>query len=261
MKNNAIQLEEIRLTGINKLDDYDWYHERHRVFPAVFENRMHKNILDISAGMGIVGKRINDNYSANLICNDISPTCLRSLKKLGLNTVSFDLDVADKAFPFPDEHFDAIISLATIEHLIHIDHFLNEIHRIMKNKGYLYLSAPNYNGLLYLIPLLITGKTFHDPLDVKECYEFYAHFRYFTYQTLLDYVSSIGFIPDSVYLPIPENSSNYKKLKAKSKVKALIFRTIMKSVYYLLSPRWASEPIICFQKNEAVKSKFRKVIL
>jgi SAM-dependent methyltransferase len=264
MRKDAIKLEETRLQGIRNIEDYPDFHERHRVFPAIFEDRQHKKILDIAAGVGCAAQRVQEGYPADLLCNDITPACLNILKKLGLSTISFDIDDEEKPFPFSDGYFDAIISMATIEHILHLDHFLKEMHRVLNNDGYLYLTAPNYAGLVYLPRFLLTGKTFHDPLSEssRTRYEFYAHVRYFTYRTLLEFVSSFGFIPDTVYLALPEGSSRYRALYSSSKPKALAFRYAMMVMYRVLSPRWASEPILCFRKTGSkVDRKFRKVIL
>jgi len=261
MKKEAIRLEEERLNKRGEITQYPSFHERHRIFPEVFEDRRHRKILDVAAGVGIVGKRIKDHYEAKLLCNDISPTCLKIMQGLGLKTTSFDIDHEENRFPFPDKHFDAIVCLATIEHVIHIDHFLREIYRILCDQGYLYLSAPNYSGLFYLFRLLVSGKTFHDPMLDSERYEFYAHVRYFTYRSLREFVGSFGFIPDTVYLALPEDSSRYQLLKQESKLKAFVFRHAMKSIYKL-SPRWAAEPVICFKKGSGVKgAALRKVII
>lgn len=261
MRNEAIELEELRLQDINDLSDYQAHHERHRIFPAVFENREQSRILDVAAGVGVVGKRIIDQYPAEMLCNDICPKCLQTLEKSGLKTVSFDIDDKEKAFPFADGHFDAVIALATIEHLINIDHFIEEISRILRDGGYLYISAPNYAGLTYLLPFLLSGKTFHDPLSDPSRYEFYAHVRYFTYRTLLEYIGSYDFTPDTVYLPLPESSSRYVSLRRKSLLKAILFRSAMK-IIYRLSPRWNAEPVICFQKSgKSKKEAIRKVIM
>jgi len=264
MRKDAIQLEETRMEGVRNLEDYPDFHERHRVFPAIFENRQHQRILDSSAGVGCTAQRIRDNYPAQLICNDISPTCLNILKELGLSIISFDIDNDEQHFPFPDGYFDAVISLATIEHLIHVDHFVKEIHRILQEDGYLYISTPNYASLWYIPRFLIAGKTFHDPTSdsARTRYEFYAHVRYFTYRTLREFVQSFGFTPKAVYLPLPKGSTRYKALYTASKPKALLYRYAMQALYTLFSPRWATEPILCFQKSTAgATNAFHKVVL
>ncbi len=263
MTKTAVRLEETRLQGIKNIEDYPDFHERHRVIPAIFENRQHKRILDVAAGVGAAACRIKENYPAELLCNDITPTCLAMLKKQGIPTISFDLD-GEQSYPFPDGHFDAVLSLSTIEHLLHVDHFVQEAYRILSDDGYLYLTSPNYAALPYIPRYLMGGRTFHDPLSesARTRYEFYAHVRYFTYRTLLEFVTSFGFIPDTVYLAAPGGSTRYRALLASSKVKALSFRYAATLMYRLLSPRWASEPILCFRKtNNKTDRKFRKVVL
>jgi SAM-dependent methyltransferase len=262
MKKDAVILEEERLKGIETIEDYASVHERHRVFPAIFENRQHKKVLDTSAGVGVAAQRIAASYPTDLLCNDISPCCLEILNKLHLPAVSFDLDDTGSHFPFADGYFDAVISLATIEHLLHVDHFVQETYRILDERGYFYISTPNYAALMYLPRFLLTGRTFHDPLRESSRYEFYAHLRYFTYRTLLEFVSSFGFVPDTIYLALPGGSSRYQAMYTNSRLKALSFRSAMKFLYTFFPPRWASEPIICFRKAPSAKNgRIRKVIL
>jgi len=263
MREDAVSLEETRLSGIEEIEDYPSLHERHRIFPAVFEDRRHRRILDVAAGVGCAAHRIQEGYPAELVCNDVSPTALKVLEKLGLNTVSFSLDDEGEPFPLETGSFDAVVALATIEHMIHVDHFVEEIHRLLSDDGYFYVSAPNYSGLTYLLPFLRSGKTFHDPLSAADRYEFYAHVRYFTYRTLLEYVSSFGFVPEAVYLGVPQGSSHYRSLYESSRAKALAFRYSMKAVYTLFSPRWAAEPVLCFRKStgDGDASRPRKVVL
>jgi SAM-dependent methyltransferase len=262
MRKDATNVEETRLKGVEKIEDYPSFHERHRIFPGIFDGRTHKRILDVAAGVGCAARRIHDGYSAEMICNDLTPTCLRVLERQGLNTVSFDIDDDATVFPFSDGYFDAVVSLATIEHVIFLDHHLQEIRRILSDQGYLYISTPNYAGLTHLPRFLLKGESFHNPLKEGSKYEFYAHVRYFTFKTLLDFVSSFGFTPLEVYLPLPESSSYYQSMRAKSRLKAWAFRSSMWLLYTLGSPRWASEPVICFQKTDQKPSTtYRKVVL
>ncbi len=261
--NPAILLEEERLKHISGIEDFDMFHERHRIFPALFEERKHKKIIDVSAGIGASANRVNKYYNADIICNELSPKCLDSLQKLGLKTMSFDLDDNSKPYPFKDGEFDAIISLATIEHLYNIDNFFHEAKRILKDDGYIYISVPNYNGLNYLIPLIFKGKTFHDPLNPKDKYEFYGHLRYFTHLSLIKYVSSFGFIAEAVYLGKPKMGTRYLRFKSKHKIGAAIYKALILTLFYIFPPRWSPEPVICFKKIKKPKLvlKPRKKIL
>lgn len=261
MRADAIALEETRLDSIRHLDDYEMLHERHRAFPAVFEHRGHRRIIDVSAGVGVVGTRIKEQYPCELVCNDISPACLRLLHENGLETTTFDLDTEDGQFPFPAGSFDAIVCLATIEHIINVEHFLAELQRILAENGRLYLSAPNYSGLGYLLPFLFTGRTFHDPLNEADRYEFFAHVRYFTYRTLMEYVSSRGFACETVYVPLPAESTKYQSMKRRAPVRAWAVRLVLRLIYTAGSPRWCSEPILCFRKSSSPVSRPRIVIL
>jgi len=77
----------------------------------------------------------------------------------------------------------------------------------------------------------------------------------------MDFVSSFGFVPETVYLPLPEGSTRYRSLYKRSRVKALALRNAMKLLYKVGSPRWASEPVICFQKTQENQGKKIKKVL
>ena len=110
--------------------------------------------------------------------------------------------------------------------------------------------------------LLKTGKSFHDPMHPVDRYEFLGHIRYFTYRTLKEVVEDHGFVLDTVYLAAPQASSKFRALWKKSRLKAMIYRTGMLLMYRLASPRWASEPVLCFKKGDTkTNHKVRKIIL
>lgn len=255
MRTDSEALEAGRLEGLS-LECYPLLHERHRVFPQIFEQRNHKNIMDISAGIGIIAKNVKENYPCTVSCNEVDATCLKQLEKLQVNLSSYDLD-STEALPFEDGSYDAILCLATIEHLVNIDHFITELYRILSESGRVYLSVPNYASLYWMIPLL-RGKTFHDPFGAKSRYEFYAHIRYFTYRTLLDYMGHFGFTVDTVYLPLPEGSTHFMEIRNRSKFLAFLIRNSFR-LLYMTSPRWHQEPVVCFAKNHT--GRVRKVIL
>jgi SAM-dependent methyltransferase len=258
MSTEAIQLEEERLT--HGTEEKPLIRERHRAFPFVFENRQHNRILDSAAGLGYTAQQIQKDYKlGQILCNDITPTCLMSLKQAGLPAMRFNLDNDGPGFPIADGSFDAVISSSTIEHLLHVDEFLKEVYRILEPEGYFYISTPNYASPIYLWPVIWAGRTFHDPMKANLRYEFFGHVRYFTYRTMLEYVPTFGFVPEAVYIPLPKSSTIYQGLRKSAPLKALIFR-LGTNVLYRLSPRWASEPILCFRKTDKPAGRLRKVI-
>jgi len=256
MRADSKKLEDNRMAGLT-LENYPILHERHRIFPEVFVKKDHKKVLDIAAGIGIVARRILESYPCEMHCNEVDETCLAQLRKLNLQITSHDLDTGNP-IPLETSGFDAILCLATIEHLLNIDAFVADLNRILRDDGRLYLSVPNYASLYWLIPLL-KGRTFHDPFGEQSRYEFYAHIRYFTYRTLLDYMKHFGFIPDMVYLPIPKGSSHFLRIRDRSKIIAWLIQFFFRALY-VLSPRWHQEPVICFAK-EKTSVKIKKRIL
>lgn len=51
---------------------------------------------------------------------------------------------AGEHLPYPDQSFDLIICAQVIEHVQDVNSCLNEIARVLKSGGYLYIEAPNY---------------------------------------------------------------------------------------------------------------------
>lgn len=261
MRKDAIKLEESRVADSTVLD-FPPFKERHRVFPAVFEERKPRIILDLAAGIGYVTQRLLDDNSATVISHDISPSCLKHLRERGAPTLSFDIDNADVGFPFASGSFDTVISLVTIEHLLFLNEFLSEVNRILCDGGYLYISTPNYAAPEYLVGPVIHGRSFHDPLAPAARYEFFAHIRYFTFKSLGVLVNSHGFALDSVYIALPGGSERYQNLFKQSKLKALTYKSLMWLRHKVLPVYRASEPILCFQKTSTPRPpRFRKVLL
>lgn len=65
----------------------------------------------------------------------------------GTNYVPLDIDDMDfesEALPIPDDSVDILFSLAVVEHINNIDHFMSECFRVLKPNGIIYLSTPNF---------------------------------------------------------------------------------------------------------------------
>ena len=56
-------------------------------------------------------------------------------------------NVDDSPLPFPNEHFDAVVASHVIEHLFHPMRLMDEIFRVLKVGGTLYLECPSDRSL------------------------------------------------------------------------------------------------------------------
>jgi hypothetical protein len=98
-----------------------------------------------------------------------------------------------------------------------------------------------------MVPLL-RGRSFHDPFDERQRYEFYAHIRYFTYYTLVQFLKHFELTVDTVYLPLPKGSTRFQQIRDHSKLAAFVIQNCFR-ILYMTSPRWHQEPVICFSKG------------
>lgn len=116
-----------------------------------------KRILEIGCGDG------------NLLCllsgaNDVygveaSATGVEKCVRRGLQAMC--LDVSSEQLPFPDDHFDCVIILETLEHLMNPYYALLEIRRVLKEGARLICSIPNpKTGHPYLYPGLFEFSNF-----------------------------------------------------------------------------------------------------
>jgi 2-polyprenyl-3-methyl-5-hydroxy-6-metoxy-1,4-benzoquinol methylase len=89
-----------------------------------------------------------------------------------------DIDIIDfnnDQFPFTDNSFDIVVSLAVIEHIKNIDNFLNEINRILKKGGFIFFSTPNWSYAF------------------KNFYDDYTHVQPYTKKSLSKILSDFNF--------------------------------------------------------------------
>jgi methionine biosynthesis protein MetW len=100
-------------------------------------------ILDVGCGEGKLTLPYNKIY--DIVGVDIN---LRSLVKAKWNGLYCLLcDIEKTYLPFQDESFDIVICSEVLEHVVHTDHLLQEINRVLRMGGTFILSFPNINNL------------------------------------------------------------------------------------------------------------------
>lgn len=98
-------------------------------------------VLDCSSGCG-EGSLILSSMRVTVVGGDIDAKQVEIAKKhcAGHENISFDVvDITNQ--PFPDNHFDTVISLETIEH-VDEDKCIAEIYRVLKPNGLAIISTP-----------------------------------------------------------------------------------------------------------------------
>ena len=90
----------------------------------------------------------------------------RRITKPMKEKISFKFVNIEHGLDFPESYFDKILFIDVIEHLNKRDYILNEIKRVLKKNGLMYLSAPNRQTSWKLFKKK-TGLFFFDDKDHK----------------------------------------------------------------------------------------------
>lgn len=102
-----------------------------------------KRVLDVACGVGLGSRLFAERGSATVIAVDISNEAIRyGREHYAHPDVRYCLGDASQ-LPFPDQTFDVVISLETLEHVARFQLFLQEVHRMLNAGGVFVISTPN----------------------------------------------------------------------------------------------------------------------
>ena len=100
------------------------------------------SVLDAACGEGY-GSHLLAQSAARVDGVDIDPQAVAHAKaKYASDHLQFHAASA-LDLPFPDDHFDCVVSFETLEHLVEHDQLLNEFRRVLKPEGFLIISSPD----------------------------------------------------------------------------------------------------------------------
>jgi SAM-dependent methyltransferase len=112
-----------------------------------------RRVLEIACGRGGLACRLATHRPAQLIAADFSVTALAKGREFAesLGLLQIGWSVSDlHALPMRDASVDTVISCESIEHLERPRTACSELARILRPGGRLFLTTPNYLGLLGL---------------------------------------------------------------------------------------------------------------
>ncbi|MBA7635972.1 2-methoxy-6-polyprenyl-1,4-benzoquinol methylase [subsurface metagenome] len=132
--------------NINELPGHDYVWSLNYIRDYQDINKV-EVIADISCGTGSGSFFISKQIEKNVIGVDYSIGALKHAKNLFKNHEFYPNFVAmDCHFlAFKNNSIDIIISIGTIEHLQHVNLFLKETKRVLKENGLLIITTPNKN--------------------------------------------------------------------------------------------------------------------
>lgn len=121
-------------------------------------NKQNKNskIIDLGCGNGNILRILKNLGFKNIIGIDASTNLL---KRAGKITKVKQCDL-EKKLPLKNESFDIAIAKDICEHLLNIEQFIGETHRILKPDGMLIIAGPNLKSIYHRLRILF-GKTHH----------------------------------------------------------------------------------------------------
>jgi len=106
--------------------------------------------LDVPTGTGILADRLR-KMGFEVSCCDINPSYF------SVPDLKIEIGDLNQSLPYTSKSFDFIICLEGLEHLENPFNAIREFSRLLKPKGKLFLSLPNYLNIERRIRFLITG--------------------------------------------------------------------------------------------------------
>jgi SAM-dependent methyltransferase len=112
-------------------------------------------VLDVGCGNGVALQALEGwTHKAGV---DVSEQLLKLARQKGIDAHTCDVDTG--AMPFADASFDLVVSTDVIEHVLHTDHLLNEINRVLRPDGLYVAVIPNVNQPISFIMQFILDLT------------------------------------------------------------------------------------------------------
>jgi SAM-dependent methyltransferase len=151
--------------------EYDAWHERHptgggpwyRMVWAALERRAllsGARVLEIGCGAGGFAARMAGDGARLVVGQDLSPGAVKRAKAC-FQRDNLIFEVGDiQEIPYPAGHFDVVVSCETIEHVPDPQRAVFELARVLRPRGTLLLTAPNYMSItgLYRLYRDATGR-------------------------------------------------------------------------------------------------------
>jgi len=188
----------------------DWLHSQYESilldFNEIFSNNgTPSRVLEISSFLGVVdialAKMGFDVYTYDIPEFQNNTNLKKLYSEYNVHpSMGYIKDIWKTGLPYPDNHFDAVIFSEVIEHLnMNPLPVLQEINRILKPDGILYITTPNQVNLLNRITIFLGGSmrnsinTSVTQIDQSQNTICGIHWREYTLKELVEILEITGF--------------------------------------------------------------------
>jgi SAM-dependent methyltransferase len=124
--------------------------ESHFKVLELFRDFERGTVLDIPSGTGALAMDLKE-IGFRVTCGDIDPALF---KAEGIENIYADLN---DVLPFENELFEYVVCVAGLHRIWNLNKPLSEFRRILKQKGYLVISFPNYSNIERRISFFFRG--------------------------------------------------------------------------------------------------------
>ncbi len=125
-------------------------------------HRKGSSALDIGYGSGIFFLELNKKFD-RLFGMELHNKHDMVKKMLRQYNIAVNLITADILnIPYPNNTFDCVLSVSTLEHVNDLPRALNEIHRVLKDKGEAILGFPSDNLIMRFLHYVFDSTSYGD---------------------------------------------------------------------------------------------------
>jgi arsenite methyltransferase len=121
-------------------------------FLRALEPQPGERVLDVGAGPGLLAAAIAEaTGSSGLVCGiDVSEPLLAAARRVCVHLSSVEFRHSDATqLPFPDQTFDAAVSVQVLEFVHDVDAALSEIHRVLRPGGRAVIVDTDWDSIVW----------------------------------------------------------------------------------------------------------------
>ena len=163
------------------------------MFSLLGDGRQRK-LLDVGCGIGTMSLELQKR-GFHVTGVDFSEVAVNKCRRRGLDAIVSDVD--KDGLKFADKSFDIVWAGDVIEHVFDPIFLVEEVHRVLKDDGWLLMSVPNNFSLSKRLKIFLSGKSMQSNIyrRLRQC----KHHTFFSWELLLFMLHEAGLCPDRYF--------------------------------------------------------------